>query len=131
MSTKRFRKTLYEKIEAVEALPLLLDQLRSIRDQPPLPPDHPDAAAQKGAKSRARAALDHIEAQISEHMPLVLKTLREMVNKPSPLPPDHPHAAMIQEEKRKAQILLLLWNAHYGPGGPFEGLGPVQDDDGR
>ena len=44
---------------------------------------------------------------------------------------DHPDAATIQEAKRKAQILLLLWNAHYGPGGPLEGLGPVQDDDGR
>jgi len=38
MSTERFRKTLYEKLEAVEALPLLLDKLRSIRDQSPPPP---------------------------------------------------------------------------------------------
>src|SRR5262249_48901041 len=38
MSTERFCKTLYEKLEAVEALPLLLDTLRSIRDQSQPPP---------------------------------------------------------------------------------------------
>ena len=65
-----------------------------------------------------------------EAIPLALEQAREIIALPA-LPVDHPHAAIIQEEKRKAQILLLLWNAHYGPGGPLEGFGPVQDDDDR
>src|SRR5713101_2507147 len=131
MASNQFRKTIEEIVkENPESLLLIVDEIQGILDQPPLPPGHPDAGAQRLAKRRAQATMDHIDKRVSaELLPLALKALREIIDM-APLPADHPAAAALQEEKRKARILLLRWNAHYGPGGPYEGLGPKKGGDG-
>jgi hypothetical protein len=58
---------------------------------------------------------------------LIVDHFEAIIDQPL-LPPDHPDAAALQEEKRRAQTTLLHWNAHYGPGGPYEGLGPKDDE---
>jgi hypothetical protein len=103
-------------IRAAETLPMFVEEFQEILNQPALPPDHRDAEAQRRQKASAQANLDQI-------LTLLLKWSQQIIDTP-PLPPDHPHAAMLQEEKRRAQTTLLHWNAHYGPGGPYEGLGP-------
>jgi hypothetical protein len=74
-------ETIEEKLRAIEELPLLFDELESILDQPTLP-DHADAAAQRAAKSRAREALQNIRGQLAKSVPLALKRLQEIIERP-------------------------------------------------
>jgi hypothetical protein len=97
-----------------EALALSLGDIESILVEPVLPLDHPDAAAQSLAKRAAQAAMDNVTRS-------ALKRAQEIISQP-PLPAGHPDAAVQAEIKRAIQILLLRWNAHYAPGGPYEGL---------
>jgi hypothetical protein len=108
-------------------LTLIFDELQSILNQPPLPTDHPNAAAQRAAKSRARATLENIQAGLTELQRLAIKRAQEIIDTP-PLPNEHPGAAALEHAKRTARTSLLFWNAHYGPGGPYEGLGPLTGD---
>jgi hypothetical protein len=129
MSSKSFAKSIGEIVttDPAKALELIVDRLEAIIDQPSLPPEHPDEPAQRLAKSKAQTEMDKIRARLRSVTPLALKRLREIIDLP-PLPPDHPHAAALQEEKRSAQTTLLHWNAHYGPGGLYEGLEPKDDE---
>jgi hypothetical protein len=66
MSSKQFRKTIREIVNEnpSAASALIFDELQNILDQPPLPADHPGAAAQRRAKSSAQAALGDIQVQL-------------------------------------------------------------------
>jgi hypothetical protein len=113
-----------------EEFAAIIDELLNILHQPVLPPDHPDAPAQKLEKREAQAALDDIRTRLLPPVTrLALARLHELIALPL-LPHDDPNSADLAEVKRKARITLLKWNAHYGPGGPYEALSPTREDDG-
>jgi hypothetical protein len=125
-----FRKTIEEIINENpgEGLTLIVDELLSILDQPALPPDHPDAPAQRLEKSKAQAELDDVRTRhLTPLTERALTKLQELIDLPS-LPHDSPNAAVLDELKRKARVTLLLWNAQYGHGGPYAGPSPTRDE---
>jgi hypothetical protein len=103
---------------APEEFSAIFDELLNILAQPVLPSDHPGAAAQQLEKSEAQAVLGDIRRRLLPPLTKrALSKLHELVDPPS-LPHDHP--VDLDEVKRSARITLLKWNAHYGPGGPYE-----------
>jgi hypothetical protein len=76
----------------------------------------------------AQAVLDDIRTRLLPPLTQrALIKLHELIALPLPQR-DDPNAAGLAEVKRKARITLLKWNAHYGPGGPYEARRPAQDD---
>jgi hypothetical protein len=103
-------------------LQLLVDEITHVLDAPWLPRGHPDALEQVLEKIEAQAALD----QLRRDLPGLTRIRREELEKlldawPSSL--DHLGEAQRTELKRQARIALLVHDAHYGPGGPYERSG--------
>jgi len=100
-------------------LQLLVDEITRVLDAPWLPRGHPGALEQVWEKIEAQAAL----VRLRRDLPGLTRICREELEKlldawPSSL--DHLGEAQRTELKRQARITLLLHDAHYGPGGPYE-----------
>jgi hypothetical protein len=98
---------------------LLVEEIARVLDAPWLPAGHPHALEQVWEKIEAQAALD----QLRRDLPSLTRICREELEKlldawPSSL--DHLGEAQRVELKQRARIALLLHDAHYGPGGPYE-----------
>jgi hypothetical protein len=100
-------------------LQLLVDEITRVLDAPWLPRGHPDSLAQVWEKIEARAALDRLQRDLSGLTRICRKELEKLLDT---WPPslDHLGKARRTELKRQARIALLLHDAHYGPGGPYE-----------
>jgi hypothetical protein len=106
--------------DAGEELGAIIDELLDILHQPVLPLNHPDAAAQRLEKREAQVLLNNIGMRLRPVTRLALAGLYELI--------DLPNCVELAEVKRRARITLLKWNAHYGPGGPYEAINPARDD---
>jgi hypothetical protein len=102
-------------------LQLLVEEITHVLETPGLPSGHPGALEQVLEKIEAQAALDRLRRDL----PALTRTCRKELEKlldagPSSL--DHLGEAERMELKQRARIALLLHDAHYGPGGPYEGF---------
>ena len=100
-------------------LQLLVEEITRVLEAPWLPPGHPDALEQVWEKIEAQAALD----QLRRDLPGLTRICREELEKLlDAWPPslDHLGEAERLELKQRARIALLVHDAHYGPGGPYE-----------
>jgi hypothetical protein len=100
-------------------LRLLVEEITRVLHAPWLPCGHPDALEQVWEKIEAQAALD----QLGRDLPGLTRICRKEFEKlldawPSSL--DHLGEAERLELKQRARIALLLHDAYYGPGGPYE-----------
>ena len=121
MSSRQRRRSLEAMIRGNPAvgLQLLVEEITRVLDAPWLPRGHPDALEQVWEKIEAQAAL----AQLRRDLPDLTRICREELEKlldawPSSL--DHLGEAERLELKQQARIALLVHDAHYGPGGPYE-----------
>jgi hypothetical protein len=121
MSSRQGRKALETTIRRNPGvgLELLVEEITRVLDAPWLPRGHPGALEQVWEKIEAQAALD----QLRRDLPGLTSICREELEKlldawPSSL--DHLGAAQRMELKQQARVALLVHDAHYGPGGPFE-----------
>jgi hypothetical protein len=100
-------------------LPLLVEEITRVLEAPWLPCGNPGALEQVLDKIEAQAAL----AQLRRDLPGLSRICRKELEKLlDAWPPslDHLEEAQRTELKRQARITLLLHDAHYGPGGPYE-----------
>jgi hypothetical protein len=98
---------------------LLVEEIARVLDAPWLPAGHPDALEQVWEKIEAQAALDQLRRDLPGLTRICRKELEKLLDAwPSSL--DHLGAAQRTKLKRRARITLLLHDAHYGPGGPYE-----------
>jgi hypothetical protein len=72
-------------------------------------------------KTTARSSLESLTLKLWELHRLALAEPRKIIALPV-LAPGYPDAAFLADAKRQARITLMLAEAHYGRGGPFEGL---------
>ena len=121
-------KTLDDQVREIEAWAARIDEVLKIFYEPDLAPEHPDAANQRRGKADAQAELTVIEERLPELVRLALKKAQEILDLPD-LPADDPNATARQESKRNVRIQMLLWDAHYGPGGPLEQFKPPIEGD--
>ena len=100
-------------------LVLLVEEITRVLDAPWLPAGHPGALEQVGEKIEAQAALDRLQRDLSGLTRICRKELEKLLDA---WPPslDHLGKAQRTELKQQARITLLLHDAHYGPGGPYE-----------
>jgi hypothetical protein len=104
------------KENPAQGLPLLFDEIKRVLDTPGLPRWHPDASRQLRDKADAEAALVLIERKMRPLAKLCRQEILKLVDAPLPLLGDSTR----KELKRWAQIMLLFYDAHYGPGGPYQ-----------
>jgi hypothetical protein len=98
---------------------LLVEEITRVLDAPWLPAGHPGALQQVWEKIEAQAALDRLRRDLPGLTRICRKELEKLLNA---WPPslDHLGEAQRTELKRQARITLLLHDAHYGSGGPYE-----------
>jgi hypothetical protein len=100
-------------------LPLLVEEITRVLDAPWLPRGHPDALEQVWEKIEAQAALDKLRRDLPGLTRICRKELEKLLDAwPSSL--DHLGEAERLDLKQRARIALLVHDAHYGPGGPYE-----------
>jgi hypothetical protein len=100
---------------------LLVEEITRVLEAPWLPRGHPDALEQVWEKIEAQAALDQLRRELPDLTRICRKELEKLLDAwPSSL--DHLGEAQRMELKRQARIALLVHDAHYGPGGPYERL---------
>jgi hypothetical protein len=100
-------------------LPLLVEEITRVLEAPWLPAGHPGAVEQVWEKIEAQAALDQLQRDLPGLTRICRKELEKLLDAwPSSL--DHLGEVQRMELKRQARIMLLLHDAHYGPGGPYE-----------
>jgi hypothetical protein len=116
----QIRKSVADRIKEnpAQGLPLLFDEIKRVLDEPWLPRWHPDAPGQLRDKVDAEAALVLLESRMRPLAKLCRQEILKLIDAPLPLLSD----SRRKELKRWAQIILLFYNAHYGPGGPYEAL---------
>jgi len=100
-------------------LQLLVEEITRVLDAPWLPRGHPGALEQVWEKIEAQGALDQLRRDLPGLTRICRKELEKLLDA---WPPslDHLGDAQRTELKRQARIALLLRDAHYGPGGPYE-----------
>jgi hypothetical protein len=109
-------------------LQLLVEEIARVLDAPWLPRGHPGALDQVWEKIEAQAALNQLRRDLPGLTRICRKELEKLLDAwPSSL--DHLGEAQQMELKRQARITLLLHDAHYGPGGPYERLA-IEGDQG-
>jgi hypothetical protein len=100
-------------------LQLLVDEITRVLDAPLLPRGHPGALEQVWEKIEAQGALDRLQRDLPDLTRICRKELEKLLDAwPSSL--DRLGEAERLELKQRARIALLLHDAHYGPGGPYE-----------
>ena len=122
MSSRQGRRSLEATIRRNPGvgLQLLVDEITRVLDAPWLPSGHPGALEQVWEKIEAQAALDHLQRDLPGLTRICRKELEKLLDAwPSSL--DHLGEAERLELKQQARIALLVHDAHYGPGGPYEG----------
>jgi hypothetical protein len=108
-------------------LQLLVEEIARVLDAPWLPAGYPGALEQVWEKIEAQAALDQLRRDLPGLTRICRKELEKLLDAwPSSL--DHLGAAQRMELKQQARIALLVHDAHYGPGGPFERFAPKGND---
>jgi hypothetical protein len=114
----QIRKSVADRIKEnpAQGLLLLFDEIKRVLDEPPLPRWHPDAPGQLRDRADAEAALDLLRRQMRPLTKICHREILKLVDAPLPLLSDSTR----KELKRWAQIMLLFYDAHYGPGGPYE-----------
>jgi hypothetical protein len=100
-------------------LQLLVEEITRVLDAPWLPRGHPDALEQIWEKIEAQAALDGLRRDLPGLTRICRKELEKLLYA-WPLSLDHLGEAQRMELKQQARITLLLHDAHYGPGGPYQ-----------
>jgi hypothetical protein len=116
----QIRKPLAERImqsPVEERLRLLVDEILRVRDEPSLPRRHPNAAKQLQAKAEATAALELFGRKMQPLMKTCHQELLALQDAKLPLL----GASARAELKRWGRTMLLFYDAHWGPGGPYEG----------
>jgi hypothetical protein len=100
-------------------LQLLVEEITRVLDAPWLPRGHPGALEQVWEKIEAQAALDQLRRDLPGLTRIGRKELEKLLEA---WPPSLDHLGETQrmELKRRARLALLLHDAHYGPGGPYE-----------
>jgi hypothetical protein len=102
-------------------LPLLVEEITRVLDASWLPSGHPGALEQVWEKIEAQAALDRLQRDLPNLTRICREELEKLLDAwPSSL--DHLGEAERLELKQRARIALLVHDAHYGPGGPYEHL---------
>ena len=121
MSSRQRRRALEATIRSNPGvgLVLLVEEIARVLEAPWLPCGHSGALEQVREKIEAQAAL----AQLRRDLPRLTRICRKELEKlldawPSSL--DHLGEAERLELKQQARIALLVHDAHYGPGGPYE-----------
>jgi hypothetical protein len=114
----QIRKSVADRIKEnpAQGLPLLFDEIKRVLDEPRLPRWHPDAPGQFRDKADAEAALILLEREMRPLTKLCRQEILKLVDASLPLLTDSTR----KELKRWAAIMLLFYDAHYGPGGPYE-----------
>jgi hypothetical protein len=114
----QIRKPVADRIKEnpAQGLPLLLDEIKRVLDEPRLPRWHPDASRQLRDKADVEAALDLLQRHMRPLTKICYREILKLADAPLPLLSDSTR----KELKRWAQIMLLFYDAHYGPGGPYE-----------
>jgi hypothetical protein len=114
----QIRKSVVDRIKEspAQGLPLLFDEIKRVLDEPRLPRWHPDAPGQLRDRADAEAALDLLRRHLRPLANICHQEILKLVDAPLPLLSD----SRRKELKRWAQIMLLFYDAHYGPGGPYE-----------
>jgi hypothetical protein len=108
-------------------LVLLVEEITRVLDAPWLPCGHPGAPEQVMEKVEAQAALDQLRRDLPALTRICRKELEKLLDAwPSYL--DHLGGAERLELKRRARIALLLHDAHYSPGGPYEHFATKSND---
>jgi hypothetical protein len=100
-------------------LELLVEEITRVLDAPWLPGGHPGALEQVCEKIEAQAALDRLRRDLPRLTRICREELEKLLDAWAPSL-DHLGEAQRTELKRQARITLLLHDAHYGPGGPYE-----------
>ena len=121
MSSRQRRRSLEATIRRNPGvgLQLLVEEITRVLDAPWLPRGHPDALEQVWEKIEAQAALDRLQRDLPGLTHVCRKELEKLLDAwPSSL--DRLGEAQRMELKQRARIALLLHDAHYGPGGPYE-----------
>jgi hypothetical protein len=100
-------------------LVLLVEEITRVLEAPWLPGEHPAALKQVWEKMEAQAALDRLQRDLPGLARICRKELEKLLDA---WPPslDHLGEAERLELKQRARIALLVHDAHYGPGGPYE-----------
>ena len=114
----QIRKSVADRIKENPArgLALLFDEIERVLDAPGLPRWHPDASRQLRDKADAEAALNLLRTYLRPLADICHQEILKLIDAPLPLLSDSTR----KELKRWAQIMLLFYDAHYGPGGPYE-----------
>jgi hypothetical protein len=100
-------------------LMLLVEEITRVLEAPWLPSGHPGALEQAWEKIEAQAALDQLRRDLPGLTRICRNELEKLLDAwPSSL--DHLGEARRMELKQRARIALLLHDAHYGPGGPYD-----------
>jgi len=100
-------------------LVLLVEEITRVLEAPWLPGEHPAALKQVWEKMEAQAALDRLQRDLPGLTHVCRKELEKLLDAwPSSL--DRLGEAQRMELKQQARITMLLHDAHYGPGGPYE-----------
>ena len=121
MSSRQRRRSLEAMIRRNPGvgLPLLVEEIARVLDAPWLPAGHPGALEQVWEKIEAQSALDKLRRDLPGLTRICRKELEKLLDAwPSSL--DHLGEAERLELKQQARIALLVHDAHYGPGGPYE-----------
>jgi hypothetical protein len=100
-------------------LVLLVEEITRVLDEPWLPCGDPGALEQVWEKIEAHAALVQLRRDLPGLTRICRKELEKLLDT---WPPslDHLGKAQRTELKRRARIALLVHDAHYGTGGPYE-----------
>ena len=121
MSSRQRRRALEATIRSNPGvgLVLLVEEIARVLEAPWLPCGHPGALEQVWEKIEAQAALDRLQRDLPGLTHVCRKELEKLLDAwPSSL--DHLGEAQRMELKQRARVALLLHDAHYGPGGPYE-----------
>jgi hypothetical protein len=124
----QIRKLVADRIKEnpAQGVALLFDEIKRVLDEPRLPRWHPDAPGQLRDKADAEAALVLLERKMRPLAKLCHQEILKLVDAQLPLLSDSTR----KELKRWAQIMLLFYDAHYGPGGPYQAFGSEGEDNG-
>ena len=121
MSSRQRRRSLDATIRRNPGvgLPLPVEEITRVLDAPWLPSGHPGALEQVWEKIEAQGALDRLQRDLPDLTRICRKELEKLLDAwPSSL--DRLGEAQRMELKQQARITMLLHDAHYGPGGPYE-----------
>jgi hypothetical protein len=116
----QIRKSVADRIKEnpAQGLSFLFGEIKRVFDEPRLPRWHPHALGQLRDKADAEAALDLLRSHLRPLADICHQEILKLVDAPLPLLSDSTR----KELKRWARVMLLFYNAHHGPGGPYEAL---------